>query len=792
MERRPKIDGVLVAGVALVAGGLLPVAPFETVTTAVLGLGLLWFARRGSPWAAIVAAAALAVGGARAEAVILRAGEGAARADTALPRPARCSMRGRVDSSPVRLRGALRWDAYVDRLTCDVAPGDWSGRVTLYGGPETLARGDEVDAIATLSAPERFWNDADGDPRARIAHRGVLRTGGALDVRIVHRGTGLLAAIDRARARIRARIDATFAPDLAPMARALVLGETDLATEDDRAFRASGLSHLLAVSGMHLVLVLAAFTKTLEGLLVRVQAVAAAVDVGRWVAGVGVPIAWIYAELAGGGGSTVRAAWMATCALSARALGRRTDAVRAFALSLGAMGISDPLVVHDVSFLLSAGATAGLLAFAAPLGDRLAGRAPAFAAHGLRAVATTIAASLPCAPILARFAPTTPLGGVVANCIAVPVGESAALPLCLAHAALSWWPDAERGCAAAASGALAIVRVVARFASMPMLTASVPRPTAWQMGALSLALASVALRAPRRAILGALAVAVLVFLEAMARVAGAPRGLLRVTFLDVGQGDAALVDLPDGEAMIVDGGGLVGSPIDVGERVIALELRARRRSDLALAVLTHPHPDHFGGLVSGLAGVRVASLWDTGQGEAEGAGGAYAALLASSRAKGTDVVRPRGFCGRHAVGGAVIEVLAPCPDYSSDFGPNDNSIVVRVTYGARSILMVGDAEREEERALLAASRASLRADVLKVGHHGSRTSSSSEFLAAVSPTLAVISAGRRNRFGHPSPVTLESLSVAGVRTFRTDRDGAVVVTTDGRSLDVQGMATDVR
>jgi competence protein ComEC len=149
----------------------------------------------------------------------------------------------------------------------------------------------------------------------------------------------LLAWIDRVRARVRARIDATFAPDLAPMARALVLGESDLAPEDDRSFRASGLSHLLAVSGMHLVLVLALVVRGLEGVLVRVETLAARVDVGRVAAAVGIPVAWLYAELAGAGGSTMRAAWMATAALGARALGRRTDGPRAFGISLLAMAI---------------------------------------------------------------------------------------------------------------------------------------------------------------------------------------------------------------------------------------------------------------------------------------------------------------------------------------------------------------------------------------------------------------------------------------------------------------------
>jgi competence protein ComEC len=256
----------------------------------------------------------------------------------------------------------------------------------------------------------------------------------------------------------------------------------------------------------------------------------------------------------------------------------------------------------------------------------------------------------------------------------------------------------------------------------------------------------------------------------------------------VGQGDSAIVDLPDGEAIVVDGGGLVGSPIDVGLRVLAPELRARRRASIAAVVLTHPHPDHFGGLVAGLDAVQAGALWDTGEGEGEQLAGGYAAVLAAARSRGVAVLRPGDLCGARLVGGVEIDVLAPCPAYSPDREPNDNSFVLRLAFGARAILMVGDAQREEEAALLATARGRLRADVLKVGHHGSATSSSPAFLAAVAPSEAVISVGRRNRFGHPHPATLSALAAAGARIWRTDTDGAVTVTTDGSNLEVSAIA----
>jgi competence protein ComEC len=694
-----------------------------------------------------------------------------------------------VASSPVGARGTLKWDGDLTDLVCDGVPVAWSGRATLYGGPDDLAHGDAIEVVASLAPPQRMWNPSTGDPRASEALRGVLRTGGALDVRIVRRAAGVFAAIDRFRAKVRRRIEATFDPDLAPMARALVLGESDLAPADDLAFRASGLSHLLAVSGMHLVLVLAVVVRTLEGLFCRLEPLAARLDGGRLAAAIGLPSAWLYAEFAGAGGSTLRAAWMASVALGARAFGRRSDATRAFAISMAAMAIVQPLIAFDLSFALSAGATAGLLVFARPLGDALASRAPARLVSPARAIATTLAASAPCAPILARFAPTVPLGGVLANLVAVPLGESAALPICLVHACLSGWPAAEAGCAAVASGALTLVRLIARGSAIPALTAQVPQPTAWQLAVLAAMLAAIALRSPRRAAWVTSGVVALTALELHARRAGAPHGVLRATFLDVGQGDGAILDLPDGEAIVVDGGGLVGSPIDVGQAVLAPELRARRRAAIAFAVLTHPHPDHFGGLVTGLGAVTVGALWDTGQGEIEGAGGGYADLLAAMRARRVPVLRPDVLCGTRAVGGVTVEVLAPCPGPSSDLNPNDNSFVLRVTYGERTLLLVGDAQHEEEDELLGnATGSGLRADVLKIGHHGSATSSTPAFLAAVHPADAVISVGRRNRFGHPHPTTLRNLGEAGVRTWRTDRDGAVVVTTDGHELRIEDAA----
>ncbi len=787
---------MLAVGVMVVAGALACVGPAPLALAAVgAGIVLRLSGVRVSRGLLVLSALAALVGGVRAHRAISRHEEERASAWERLRAPARCSGEATVVSSPVESHGLLRWDADVDRLSCDGhdLPPPWPVRAGVYGGPADLARGDRLAVTAQLATVERFWNQATSDPRPGDTRRGDLWSGSVVDATLSRRAWGPLSWVDRARAYMRARIEATFPDDAAPMARALVLGESDLSDADDADFRASGLAHLLAVSGMHLVIIVAGAMKLVRGVLVRVPRLAAAHDVGRWTAGLAVPLIWAYAELAGAGGSTLRAAWMMTGALVARASGRRSTAARAFGLSLVAMAITDPLVVFDLSFLLSAGATAGLIALSRPLEVWLSAKAEKsplrlrrVAAWLSHAAAPTLAATFPCAPILACFAPTQPVGGVVANLLAVPLGEAIALPVCLVHALVAPFPAVERGAALVATGALRLVRLIAHgFAHFHPLLLPVPPPNGWQLAlfALLLLVLITCEGRRRRELATGLVVATLLAEVAIER-RGAPHGALRATFLDVGQGDAALVDLPDGEALLIDGGGIVGSPVDTGTRVVAPTLRDRRRSRLAVVVLSHPHPDHFTGLVSGLGSVKVDAFWDTGQGEREGARGPYAALLAGMRRDGVPVFHPDALCGARELGGAHVEVLAPCPGPSPDRGPNDNSFVVRISYGRRAFLFVGDSEHEAEADLVALGPRALHADVLKVGHHGSRTSSSPPFIAAVAPAFAVISCGLRNRFGHPHPNTLATLGHAGLKLFRTDRDGAVTAWTDGERLEV--------
>ncbi|MBK9261487.1 MAG: DNA internalization-related competence protein ComEC/Rec2 [Polyangiaceae bacterium] len=784
-------DKVLLIALALTAGSALARAPVPASIAAIVSLFLL--RRHVERWALVMLAIALGIGALRSRLAIDAATALHARVVETLGAPGRCEGEAVVIRSPVvqhgedKRDGSAAGDARIEleivRGACERGPLVEPLRVRLHGAPDDLARGDRVTVLVDVAPVHLFLNESLPDPRPFIARSGVAASGAVVDLVRVERGTGITAWIDRARVHVRRRIEATFHPEANPLARALVLGETDLRDADDEAFRRSGLSHLLAVSGTHLVLAVAGVAAALRALLVRIEVLAARYDVGRFSAAFAIPTSWLYADFAGGSGSALRAAGMLSAAMLIRTLALRPNGVRAFGVSLFVAVVIDPLVGSDPSFVLSAAATAGLLGLDRPIA-RFIVRGPAPLQLVLRPIATTLAAMIGCTPFLAMITPNISVLGILANLVAGPIGELAALPVCLAHTVLAWLPPVEQGAAVIGGGALLFVRAVARVTSDLGGVVTFPPPTPAHLAtiavtALAMGLASGKLR---RAAALATGLAMLLLVEVLAMRASAVPGKLRVRALDVGQGDSLLVDLPNGMTMLVDGGGFMGSPVDTGTRVVLPVLRAMRRDRVDIVVLSHPHPDHFGGLASTLPSIEVGEFWDTGQGEEHGAGPVYKRMMADLRTRNVRIRKPDELCGKHVLGGATIEVLSPCPGFVPDESANDNSFVLRITYGRRAVLLVGDAEAEAERTLLARNPAVLRADLLKIGHHGSRTSTTPAFLEAVSPSAALVCSGVRNRYGHPDPGVLQRLEARGVAALRTDRGGDIVWETDGERV----------
>ncbi len=283
----------------------------------------------------------------------------------------------------------------------------------------------------------------------------------------------------------------------------------------------------------------------------------------------------------------------------------------------------------------------------------------------------------------------------------------------------------------------------------------------------------------RRSAWAALAIAALV--AVMPRPLERPKGAMLMEAIDVGQGDSLLVITPDGKTLLIDGGGFGGGPkqapqdFDIGEEVVSPALWARGIRHLDVVALSHAHSDHMGGLPAVLRNFHPDELWVGNNPKF----GAYEALLDEAAALH---VRVRSFRAGDAFsfGSTQVNVLAPFRDYVPGAEPSNNdSLVLHVGYGATSVMLEGDAEAPIEQAMLAEQ--GLASTLLKVGHHGSITSTRPEFLARVSPQWAVISSGLHNRYGHPREEVLEELQEAHVRTLRTDVNGISCFVMDGKS-----------
>jgi competence protein ComEC len=263
-------------------------------------------------------------------------------------------------------------------------------------------------------------------------------------------------------------------------------------------------------------------------------------------------------------------------------------------------------------------------------------------------------------------------------------------------------------------------------------------------------------------------------------------GAMEVTVLDVGQGDSIFVAFPDGRTMLIDGGGETGSElpgqyraaIDIGEEVVAPYLWSRGLKRIDVVALTHAHHDHLDGLRAVLNDFRVGQLWVGSDVDTR----AYRELIAQARAAGVPVVHEhRG--DAFDFGYAHGEVIWPSETSELASNPNNNSLVLRVESGGTRFLLAGDIEQKAEKEIIADGDA-LSADILKVPHHGSKTSSTDEFLAAVAPRIAVISVGEGNTFGQPHAAVLDRYQKDGVKVLRTDLDGAVTTISNAKSLRV--------
>jgi competence protein ComEC len=576
--------------------------------------------------------------------------------------------------------------------------------------------------------------------------------------------------LPRIRTRAGRSIDKTFGED-APLARALLIADQrQIPTEMRDRYASAGLVHMLSISGLHVAVIAAA----MELLFQVARMPRRAALLGAFVA------TGVYVAMIGAPAPALRSAAMLGVAMISRLAQRATSPWAAWAIG-AFIPLFAPRTVLDVGYQLSVLGMCALVAAGSLWRMHLAKRLTGWKARIGRELITSLIACAVTAPLVAWVFGRVSLIAPVSNLIAAPV-ITLAQPVLFLALLLAPFEAASRFVAQAVHPLLFAFDWIAwSAASVPgaamTVTTTVTTALLGACAAISLVIACSSRYPWRPAIVavGSLALMVVVPTFPVGHTDG-----VELHVLDVGQGDAILLRTDAGRWVLFDAGP-AWNGTDAGRRIVVPYV-LRRGGSIESFVLSHPHNDHVGGAASVLTAMHPHSYWD-----AAFAGGAeaYIGSLVAAKKEGIEWhrVHPDDSV---TIDGVTLSFLAPDSTWTVGLkDPNLASTIALVRYGLVRFLLVGDAERAEEDWLLARHAGQLHADVLKVGHHGSSTSSSDEFLAAVHPALAVISVGAGNKYGHPSGDVIRALARVGAEVLRTDETGTIVVRTDGVRIEVE-------
>jgi competence protein ComEC len=633
---------------------------------------------------------------------------------------------------------------------------------------DVTARGRRVRLRAPVVViADPGWAHLRLGTRLRVSGRLDRSTGPDLAAVLIARGPPtvvarpgpLLAGVDHVRGGIRVAV-APQSPGPRELVPALVDGD-DAGLPDDLAgdFRTAGLTHLLAVSGTNLTLIVGFLLVVARWCGVRAH--------GLVVVGVIGVVGFVL--LARTEPSVLRAAVMGSVALLGLGPRGRERGARALGVAVLVLLLLDPWLARSVGFALSVCATAGILVLAPPWRDALARWLPRWAAE---AVAVPLAAQLACTPLVAAVSGQVSLVAVGANlAVAWAVGPATVLGLLGGLLAVAWPLLGQVVAAPAGWSAAWIIAVARTSAGLPV--AAVAWSPGWvSLGVLTLGCGVAALLladvlARRGLVTGCCAVLVVVMLVPLPTPGWPPRGWVLVA-CDVGQGDGLVLNLGGHSAVVVDTG---PDPHLMDLCLDRLGIRA-----VPIVVITHFHADHVDGLPGVLAGRRVGQVETSPVADPEGG----ARLIGSVARRAGVPVRTVAYGETTAIGPVRWQVLGPVrTEYAdSDSPPNDASVVLLVEVRGVRLLLMGDEERPSQ-ADLRRTTTGLHADVLKVAHHGS-SKQDAELVDSLGARLAVISVGLDNDYGHPAPSTLQLLREAGMQVRRTDLDGDVAVVVDER------------
>jgi competence protein ComEC len=710
---------------------------------------------------------------------------------------------------PISARLLLTEDASIEdnlvtlraRVTALCLHDVWSpsdgGVVVSVGGSVNRARvaqwrrGRVLEAPVTFRRPVRYLDDGVSDFERDAAIDGIsllgtVKSGLLVEVARPASTAGELAG--DVRAYVRRAVAAHVAPHStlsAAIVTAVLIGDrSGLPDEVRTRLQVAGTYHVIAISGGNIAILTA---------LILVALVPVGCS-GRRAAALTLVCVVAHAFVVTSGPSVWRATLVAVAYLLSRLLDHRTAPWQATAVAAALLAVAEPLDVRNAGFLLTFGATGALLAVVGLVrttADRTTGIQ--WMSWLMTSIAASAAVEVVLLPVMAETFSRATAAGLVLNLIAVPamgLVQIAGLVVVVTHRIN--WVCGVAGLLAHL-GAVAIVDSARLVDVAPWLALRVPPPSAATIvvyyAALALLMVSRALKV-RAAAFVALLASTIVIVTAPRRSVDVDG--LRLTMFDVGQGDALMLQIGNASrvskprdmnwALMIDtGGSPSGSGFDIGSRVVEPALWARGVSSIDALLLTHGDPDHIGGAVPLIDDFKPSRLWE---GIPVARAAPLQAVLARAAASGAVLERRREGEEFHVGDVRVLVLRPPTADWERRKIRNDDSVVLEVVYGDVALLLTGDIGADVERAIVP-RLVKTRTRILKVAHHGSRTSTSRELLEAWRPQVALISCGRGNPFGHPAPDVIARLEAVGARIFRTDLDGEITVDTDGQHIFVR-------
>ncbi len=670
-----------------------------------------------------------------------------------------------------------------------------------------LNYGDRVRFSASLRRPTNFNNPGGFDYRRYLATRKIWTTAFVNNPRRIIRvatGEGNLfwTWLETLRGRIRAFLDQHSTRSAGPILKALILGERGTIPETVREdFAISGAAHIIAISGLHLGIIAFFVFRGFLWILRRSERITLSTNIFKLSALLTIPPIILYALVAGARVSTVRAAIMIILYLTSILIDRPRDLYHTLALAALVITLIDPVSLLEASFQLSFMAVLAILFLFPKLSSLLRrdeilppsqkGPIHWFASWGRDLFFVSLAAMIGTGPLIVyhfhRFSPM----GLISNFLVIPLLGFLAVPASLISVFLSLFSiQLAIPFVRMASWIVDLtVSMIHTLASLPGASFHMVTPTILEI-VLYYGFVAVILHVGR-SVFYRIALAVILCFGVVDAGYWLARThfnqTLRITAVDVGQGDCTLVEFPGGRRALIDGGGFYDDSFDVGKNVVAPLLWKKKIQKVDFLVLTHPDPDHLNGLKFIARTFRVEELWDSGL---ESDSPYFQEFMSIVQQKG--IRRISLFRGNppRTINGVVVQPLhprretVPVHPLRRPFKTNNLSLVLRLVFGDQTFLFTGDIERQAE-AELVASGVDLESRVIKVPHHGSLTSSTPRFLSKVHPEIAIISAGKKGVFHLPNPKIVRRYEGLGCRIFRTDRHGAITLETDGKGLKVR-------